>query len=515
MFNDKDIIQLKNKGITEEKVIDQINAFKKGIPYIKLIRASGIKDGINPLNEKLLNHYTQIFESSGKLNKIKFVPASGAASRMFKALYEFKSTCSKIDFNYKILKSDAYKQVRLFFDNINKFAFYADLKKTLSAKNEDPGQLITDKKFNIILDALLNTQDLNYGNIPKGLLKFHLYNGKSRTAVEEHMVEGALYSKNSDGSVKIHFTASQEHISLFKKLIEHVKANYESEYKVKYDISYSIQKPSTDTIAVDLNNRPFKTGNGELFFRPGGHGALIENLNELDADIVFIKNIDNVLPDRIKKKTQTYKKVLAGMLMEYQKKIFEYIKILRSSPVPEESKFEEIKQFIIQELCFLPGRKIMDSDRENISKNLLRILNRPVRVCGMVKNQGEPGGGPFWVKNPNGNITLQIVEIAQINKKDIEQSAIINSSTHFNPVDIVCGIKDYNGKKFDLLKYIDPDTGIISKKTKEGKPIKALELPGLWNGAMSDWNTVFVEVPVSTFSPVKTVNDLLKPEHQP
>ena len=434
---------------------------------------------------------------------------------MFKALFEFRSTCSKIDFNYKILKSDAYKQVRIFFDNIQKFAFFNDLKKALSAKNEDPAYLISDRKYDIILDALLDSQSLNYGNIPKGLLKFHLYNGKSRTAVEEHLVEGALYSKNGDGSVRIHFTTSPEHMSLFKKLIENVRKSYEAEYHVKYDISYSVQKPSTDTIAVDMNNRPFRTADGELFFRPGGHGALIENLNELDADIVFIKNIDNVLPDRIKKKTRTYKKVLAGMLLEYQLRIFEYIKILSSSSDPGESKLEEIKQFITQQLCFLPGRKMLDSGRNNIIKSFLKILNRPIRVCGMVKNMGEPGGGPFWVKNPNGNISLQIVEIAQINKKDIEQSAIINSSTHFNPVDIVCGFKDHNGKKFDLLKHIDPETGIISKKSKEGKPLKALELPGLWNGAMSDWNTVFVEVPVSTFNPVKTVNDLLKPEHQP
>lgn len=514
MFIDKDIIQLNEKGISKEKVIDQVNSFKKGFPHIKLIRAAGVKDGIKPLNEKLIDHYTQIYESSGNLDKIKFVPASGAASRMFKALYEFKATCSKIDFNYKILKSDAYRQVRIFFDNIQNFAFYNDLKKTLSARKEDLEKLAGNKRFDIILDSLLNSQDLNYGNIPKGLLKFHRYNKKSRTAVEEHMVEGALYAKNNNGSVKIHFTVSAEHINQFKKLAGQIRERYESEYKVKYDISYSIQKPSTDTIAVDLNNNPFRTSDGSLFFRPGGHGALIENLNELDADIVFIKNIDNVLPDRIKSKTKIYKKVLAGLLLEYQERIFSYLNMLESSSDIQEPVVEEIRQFITDDLCFLPGRKVIDFGKGIINKSLFRILNRPIRVCGMVKNQGEPGGGPFWVKNPDSNISLQIVEIAQINKKDIEQNAIINSSSHFNPVDIVCGIKDYKGNKFNLLNYIDHDTGIISKKTKQGKPLKALELPGLWNGAMSDWNTIFVEVPVSTFSPVKTVNDLLKPEHQ-
>jgi hypothetical protein len=405
--------------------------------------------------------------------------------------------------------------VRIFFDNIQNFAFYNDLKKTLAARKENLDKLISNKKFDIILDSLLNSQDLNYGNIPKGLLKFHRYNNKSRTAVEEHMVEGTLYAKNNNGSVKMHFTVSPEHINQFKQLIKKIKVHYESEYKVKYNITFSIQKPSTDTIAVDLNNNLFRTSDGSLFFRPGGHGALIENLNELDADIVFIKNIDNVLPDRIKNKTKIYKKVLAGMLLEYQEKIFGYLNKLESSSDMQETVAEEIKRFITDELCFIPGRKILDLGKGNINKSLFRILNRPIRVCGMVKNPGEPGGGPFWVKNPDNNTSLQIVEIAQINRKDIEQNAIINSSSHFNPVDLVCGIKDFKGNKFNLLNYIDPNTGIISKKTKQGKPLKALELPGLWNGAMSDWNTIFVEVPLSTFSPVKTVNDLLKPEHQP
>ncbi len=514
MFNNEDIIQLKEKGIDKEQAIEQINSFKKGFPHIRLIRATRLNDGIKALNGELLKYYSGIYKSAGNMVKLKFVPASGAASRMFKALFEFESTCSKIDFNCKILKSDAYKPVRIFFDNIHKFAFYDDLKKILSGRNEDIDQLLDNNKFDIILDALLSPQHLNYGNLPKGLLKFHKYNGISRTAIEEHMVEGARYAKNGDGTVKIHFTVSPEHVVLFKQLTGKVKEKYESEYGVKFDISYSIQKPSTDTIAVDLNNKPFRTADGALLFRPGGHGALIENLDELDADIVFIKNIDNVLPDRMKDKTRIYKEVLAGVLLEYQEKIFGYLKLLASASEIKESLLSEIKNFIINELSFLPGRKIMDSEPDDIKKYLFRILNRPIRVCGMVKNQGESGGGPFWIKNPDGYSTLQIIEIAQINRKDIEQNAILNSSTHFNPVDIVCGIKDHKGKKFNLTKYIDHDSGIISKKSKDGKPLKALELPGLWNGAMSDWNTIFVEVPLSTFSPVKTVNDLLKAEHQ-
>jgi len=514
MFNSRDIKQFKEKGISKNKVNEQINLFKKGIPYVNLVKAARIKDGIKSLNDELLNYYSGKYESTGNQVKIKFIPASGAASRMFKALYEFNSTYLKSDYDYKILKSDAYKQVRIFFENIQKFAFYNELKTRLADKNENIEQLTRKNNYKVILNVLLNARELNYGELPKGLLKFHRYGNSCRTAVEEHMVEGAMYSKNNDGTVKIHFTVSHEHIILFEELIEKVKDKYEAEYKVKFDISYSIQKSSTDTIAVDLNNNPFRNEDDNIFFRPGGHGALIENLNEIDADIVFVKNIDNVLPDSMKGITQTYKKVLAGMLLVYQEKIFNYLNILESASVIQYSILDEMNDFISDELCVLHGNKRINSDSSDLKKYLFRILNRPIRVCGMVKNEGEPGGGPFWVKNADGNTSLQIVEISQINKKDFEQNAIINSSTHFNPVDIVCGIKDYKGVKFNLLKFIDPKSGIISKKTKEGRLLKALELPGLWNGAMSDWSTMFISVPISTFSPVKTVNDLLKPEHQ-
>jgi hypothetical protein len=329
--------------------------------------------------------------------------------------------------------------------------------------------------------------------------------------VEEHLVEGAGYSVNSNNKVKIHLTVSPEHKTSFENLLRKVQPNYEKDYKVAFEISYSIQKPSTDTLAITDKNEPFRESNNQLHFRPGGHGALLENLNDIDADIIFIKNIDNVSHDRNKPDTITYKKALAGLLIDYQQRIFKYLRLLESTPSSPEILKEA--RDLSTELGTTINSKIL-SQPDQATRYLFEKLNRPIRVCGMVKNEGEPGGGPFWTVHPDGSSTLQIVESSQVNHHDPEQEAILGSATHFNPVDLVCGVRDYKGKKFNLMKFRDPNTGFISKKFKNGKPLKALELPGLWNGSMAYWNTVFVEVPVSTFTPVKTVHDLLRPEHQ-
>lgn len=514
MFTKSDIIQFQERGISVEEAAKHINTFKKGFPFVKLYKAARLQNGIKALNPELINYYIDKYESAQDRIKLKFVPASGAASRMFKALFEFRSAYKNSNCDPNLLNNNAYKPISIFFKNIKKFAFYPDLKSILKDDDKNIDELIRKNELCIILDALFNADGLNYANLPKGLLKFHTYENNNRTPFEEHMVEGAMFAKNTDGTVRIHFTVLTEHKSFFQEVTDKIKNKYESDYNVKYDISFSIQKPSTDTVAVNNKNEPFRTKDGKILFRPGGHGALIENLNEIDADIILIKNIDNVVPDKRKSNTIKFKKALAGALLDYQERIFNYLNLLNTPSKLQQSLVDEVAGFVKKELCILCDDINTDSDLHNKVKYLIKVLNRPLRVCGMVKNEGEPGGGPFWVKNVNGDVSLQIIEKSQIDSRNYEQNAILSSSTHFNPVDIVCGIKDYKGNKFDLHNFIDPETGFISKKTKEGRPLKALELPGLWNGAMSDWNTIFIEVPLSTFNPVKTVNDLLRSEHQ-
>ena len=373
-------------------------------------------------------------------------------------------------------------------------------------------ELVKAGAFKAVVSNLLGEQGLNYGKLPKGLLLFHNYEAGPRKPMEEHLVEGALYAVGKDKIVHVHFTVSPEHRALFQKLVEEKVAKYEEEYGVKYDVTFSEQKASTDTVAATLDNEPFRNEDGSILFRPGGHGALIENLNDLDADVVFIKNIDNVVPDRLKETTVTYKRLIAGVLATLQNKIFEYMELLESGEYTH-AQLEGIIRFMRDDLGIRNPQLKMLEDADLVVY-MKQKLNRPIRVCGMVKNVGEPGGGPFLAYNEDGTISLQILESSQIDKQNAEYVKMFESGTHFNPVDLVCGLKNSKGEKFDLTKYVDPKTGFISSKSKNGKELKALELPGLWNGAMSDWNTVFVEVPLETFNPVKTVNDLLRPEHQ-
>jgi hypothetical protein len=513
MFREKDLTQLKEKGVTTREAELQIEYLRKGFPFMKLSKAATINHGISKLSDKQLQDFIDVYEKAGSLVKIKFVPASGAATRMFKALFEFDELFKQSDYDARILSKEAYKQVKECFDRIGDFAFSRLLDTALDKKGYKVTELLKKKDYHHILAALLGEEGLNYGNLPKGLLAFHRYDAEVRTAVEEHLVEGSGYARNKDSRVLIHLTVSPEHRTGFENLLKKVLKKYEDTHHITFDISYSIQKPSTDTLAIDDKNEPFRESNGSLHFRPGGHGALLENLNELDADIVFIKNIDNVCHDKNKGDTYVYKKALAGMLITYQNRVFSYIEKLNQSESVTPELIREIVNFLSTDLgTAVNARMISQSDQAK--SFLLGKLNRPMRICGMVKNVGEPGGGPFWTMNSDGSQTLQIVESSQVDHHDPEQEATLQSSTHFNPVDLVCGIRDYRGKKFNLMTYRDPNTGFISKKFRNGKPLKALELPGLWNGSMSNWNTVFVEVPMSTFTPVKTVHDLLRPEHQ-
>ena len=501
---DKDL--LAKKGISEQQIAEQLACFEKGFPYLKLYAAASVENrGIMLAGEDVQKTYLAAWDAykEGDKKIVKFVPASGAASRMFKNMFEFLGA------DYDVPTTDFEKK---FFANIKNFAFYADL-NSACVKNNNKGidELISEGNYKAVVSNLLESAGLNYGSLPKGLLKFHKSEDGVRTPLEEHLVEGALYAAGKSGEVNVHFTVSTEHRELFAKLVDEKVAQYAEKYGIKYNISFSEQKPSTDTIAADMDNKPFRD-NGKLLFRPGGHGALIENLNDLDADIVFIKNIDNVVPDRLKADTVTYKKLLAGVLVTLQKQAFEYLQLLDSGHYRHD-ELENIIRFVQQQLhC----RKddIKDMEDADLVIYLRKKLNRPMRVCGMVKNVGEPGGGPFLAYNPDGTVSLQILESSQIDMNDPEKKAMFEKGTHFNPVDLVCAIRDYKGNKFNLLNYVDKATGFISYKSKGGKELKALELPGLWNGSMSDWSTVFVEVPLSTFNPVKTVNDLLREQHQ-
>ena len=493
MLTDFDLKQLAGQGISTQGIEKQIANFVNGFPFLHLEAPATVERGIKHLSVEDIEYYADIYNHwTG--TRIKFVPASGAASRMFKALYEALNaleTDSQCD-------EKSTKAVNAFFDNLDKFAFYEELKTILKAKNTDEN----DRRG--VLHALLDADGMNYGNSPKGLLLFHSYLDEQRTAFEEHLVEAALYGKAPDGNAILHFTVSPEHRSGFENLLNRVKDKYEKKYGIVLSVSFSEQKKSTDTIAVDMSNLPLRNADGSLLFRPAGHGALLENLNELDAEIVFVKNIDNVTVENRIDDTVKTKKALAGLLLNVREKVFDMQRKAKSADNMQTLRY--ISDFIEQ--TFLVSVK-PSNDIDALKQEIINTLNRPIRVCGMVKNEGEPGGGPFIAHDAEKRPSPQVVESSQIDMSDITQKEIFASSTHFNPVDLVCSLCDIDGKKFNLLNFRDPKTGFISVKTKDGKELKAQELPGLWNGAMSNWNTIFVETPLSTFNPVKTV----KKEH--
>lgn len=515
MFNDSDLKQIRSQGLDIEILQRQIENFRKGFPFARLDRAATSGDGIITFAEdqitELVNYYDNY--SSG-FSIMKFVPASGAASRMFQALFSYleKTTTPEKEIE-EFEKDKGFNSVYHFIIHLKEFAFYDDLVACFPDKEKEIEEHLKGGNFSKIISHLLTDAGLNYGKLPKGLLRFHRYPENSRFSFEEHLVEAIRYGKSKNNRASIHFTVSPEHLDLFKEKVAQVSPLYEKMSGVVLDCSFSVQKPSTDTIAVDPDNQPFREDDGSLLFRPGGHGALIENLNDLDAAIVFIKNIDNIVPDRLKGDTIKYKKAIGGLLIKLQTSVFAFLEELENGCSTD--RCNEIAEFAETQLSIsLPVnfRNLEPVERREL---LIHYLDRPIRICGMVKNEGEPGGGPFWVRNSKGNVSLQIVESSQVNMRDPKQVEIMKTATHFNPVDLVCGIRNYRGERFNLLEYIDPETGFISEKSKNGRRLKAQELPGLWNGAMADWITLFVEVPIITFNPVKTVNDLLRPQHQP
>lgn len=502
---DKEFLQ--KKLISEETFNNQLKQHREGFPFLKLVGAASPEKGIFIANDEQRAAYLEAWNKylQENHNVQKFVPASGAASRMFKNLFEF------LDGDSDTPDTDFIKK---FFENIHDFAFYDALNDAcIVNEQKEIDELIDEGNYKAVIANLLEEEGLDYGNLPKGLLFFHVYDDCVRTPLEEHLVEGALYAAGNDGNVNIHFTVSNEHRDLFEELVAEKKNDFEDKFNVHYNISFSEQKSSTDTVAATVDGEPFRNEDGTMLFRPGGHGALIENLNDLDSDIIFIKNIDNVVPDGLKKATVENKKLIAGILVSVQSQVFKYLRLLDSGTYSH-SDIEEIIRFVRDVLC-LRNPNLANLEDAELVIYLRKKLNRPIRVCGMVRNVGEPGGGPFLAYNSDGTISLQILESSQIDTSNEEYLKMFKSGTHFNPVDLVCVVKNYKGEHFNLPDYVDSQTGFISSKNKNGKELRALELPGLWNGAMSDWNTIFVEVPLETFNPVKTVNDLLRTQHQP
>ena len=539
------IKELKDRGISKTKFESFIERFEKGFPFVKIVDAAtsktteehAVNGGIRILSEK--EQVQALKTAFGLKSRVcKFVPASGAASRMFKDVFaaaeEVGNICQDagIDNASQNCGNKLSAKTLEIIENLKKnwknFPFELNIKGAATGEK--------------IIHAMIDEGALNLGAYPKGLMPFHKYtkDGKSfvRTPFEEHLVEGALYARDIKGVVRIIFSVSPEHIGEFKSLFEKVRDRYEEEYRCKYNLMFTLQSSATDIVAVDKDNKPFEKEDGTLLFRPGGHGALLKNLNEIDADYIFLKNIDNVVKESFIKETAKWKKVLLGRAVELHNKcalvilnlveslnVFaKYSKLGKEDlKVPQLAKNKEIARqefekairdainFLNDEFCVtLPET----NEQSKLVQMLLTKLNRPIRVCGMVKNEGEPGGGPFIVMDSDGSTSLQILEESQIDKSDYAAVAALRHSTHFNPVDIVCSVKNFAGKKFNLESFTNPDSGLISEKSYKGKPIKTQELPGLWNGAMSNWNTQFIETPLITFNPVKTVFDLLRKEHQ-
>lgn len=513
-FTNEDIQQMEHKGLTLGKVQSQVELFKTGIPYVNLYAAATINEGILKCSEAERTHYINYFDQKrDAISMAKFVPASGAATRMFKSLFKFVEDYrpEKESINSYVNKTKD-KDLFLFFVGMEKLPFYKMTLEQIKNRNPDYDNLTNDEQKFIFVTTVLDENQMNYGDYPKGLLPFHEYKDHLATAFEEHLFEAALYASSHD-KAQLHFTISERHEPKFKEEFNQIQDIVERKTNTSFEISFSYQKESSDTIAVTPANEPFRNENGELTFRPSGHGALLENLNQVEADVIFIKNIDNVVVYQYEDEVATNKKMLAGILLEIQDQVFEYLHRLEDGD-PSEAVIQEISVFMEEKLNVVISDEFKKYATKYQIEYLIEKLNRPIRICGMVKNEGEPGGGPFWVKDHKGQLSLQIVESAQIDKKNNTQHDILKNATHFNPVDLVCGIKNYKGEVFDLQKFVDEKTAFISMKTSSGRDLKALELPGLWNGAMAGWNTVFVEVPLITFNPVKTVTDLLKPTHQ-
>lgn len=498
-------------------IIEQVETFEKGIPLVKIIRACTIGDGIRIISQDHFEKYYDLFNNAAEIGRIiKFVPASGAASRMFKKLQSVltKSKTTRKELEELANSGDEESaSVLEFMDNVRHFAFYNELKDLMKNAGLNLEKLIEQGEYEEILKFTLNPVGLGYANKPKGSIKFHNYPEGARTAFEEHLVEALNYTKGKNGTAHIHFTISKEHEELVKSIINPLINKYGEEGK-KIEVNYSFQKTETNTVAATTDNKPFRDSDGKIVFRPGGHGALLSNLNDLKADIIVIKNIDNVVPDHLREETYKYKKLLIGFLVELHSKLCSYLSELKHKNISDEL-LEEINNFIKSDLELEIKKDFKRMSSDDKRDYLFHLMNRPIRICGMVKKEEHPGGGPFWVMEKDGKVTKQVVETTQIDLNNKEQQKIFESATHFSPVDFICCVRDYKNNPFDLHQFADKDSGLITTKSKDGKELKALELPGLWNGGMAKWITVFVEVPKITFNPVKEVNDLLKQEHQP
>ncbi len=513
-FTEQDKQEIKAHGLTLAQVEGQIDLFKKGVPNVELIAPATIGNGILKLSKEEESYYLQTYEEHvPKLKILKFTPASGAASRMFKHIHQFLENYDpKQESIDDYLKSNQDKAMHRFFEHWRNFPFYDQVWEKVNKLDREDLKPGSDAGKIAFLEMMMEEEGLNFGNQPKGLLPFHNYGKNTVTAFEEHLHEAAAYASTGD-QAELHFTVSPEHEDAFESHFKNLHAEVREDTGVTFKISFSSQKPYTDTVAVTLDNELYRKNNGALLFRPGGHGALIENLNEVDADLIFIKNIDNVLTQEKIDLLSRNKKVLAGILLQTQEKIFNYCQKLDEGTI-ENNDLAEIEDFAVKALNIRFDDHYEKSILQDRKERLKKALHRPLRVCGMVENVGEPGGGPFWIAQQSGGAALQIIEGAQVQEDNEGQKKIFKSSTHFNPVDIVCGVRDHNGKKYDLTNFVNSDLAFIAHKSIEGNEIKALELPGLWNGAMAHWNSIFVEVPIDTFNPVKTVNDLLKPAHQ-
>jgi hypothetical protein len=506
-FSKQDMQQILAQGHTLETILEHIAIFKQGVAFTTLHSPCTAGDGITVLFERDLEQLAALYSEPATSGRVtKFVPASGAATRMFQSLLAYGECEDDTD-------NAACQDVQRFVEHLQDFAFYDDLQSVMSKDGYAIITLSTRRQYQDLCNYLLKPQGLNYANLPKALLQFHRYPDHCRTPIEEHLVEAAAYAQDRQHVARVHLTVTPAHAEAVQTHINAIRSRYEHT-GVRYEITLSTQSPATDTIAVDLENQPFRDQDGHLLFRPGGHGALLANLQALDADIVFVKNIDNVVPDHLKETTYRYKRALGGYLVTLQNQLFAYLDQLASGAV-DEALLGEMWTFAGQQLAIVAPAGLTHQPLHDQIRLLMERFNRPLRVCGMVRNAGEPGGGPFWVTQADGTLSLQIVETSQVDMASPEQRAILAASTHFSPVDLVCGVRDYRGRPFNLAQFTDPTTAFISQKTYTGRPLKALELPGLWNGAMAHWNTVFVEVPLCTFIPVKTVFDLLRSAHQP
>lgn len=514
IFSKEDIEQITQRGMTLDQVLQQLETFNNGIPYVDVVAAATTANGILKLSKAAEKACVLRFEKARNgFDMLKFVPASGAASRMFKSLFEFMDEFNPENESFNsYLNRKKTSEIPTFFKALERFPFYDVVIKHVSDNYPEYKNLPYSHQNYLFVKTVLDSEVLNYGEHPKALLPFHRYETHVATAFEEQLSEAALYSA-SGNTARLHFTLTAQHLQHFRETLSEIKARVAKHKDMQFSITFSYQKQHTDTLAVNLDNTPFRDENNRLIFRPSGHGALLENLNAQDADLIFIKNIDNVAVVSYAEEISFYKKVLAGKLLTLQERIFTYAKALDAAS-PSQTEIESITQFLTTALHIALPSEFKAYPKAMQLQYLREKLHRPIRVCGMVKDEGEPGGGPFWVKDKEGNSSLQIVEAAQINGTDSTQKNIMKTTTHFNPVDIVCGIKNYKGEKYNLLDFADPEQGFITQKSEGGKTIKAIEAPGLWNGAMAHWNSVFVEVPRITFNPVKTVNDLLKPTHQ-